>query len=465
MSYSYRGYSRQRKRRRQRGLLLSILLLLTAVGAGAYALGRPGLDRLPLPAALRGEERVAAVLTPSATTTSEAEAAPTASAVPELPTPAATAPADGTAVPTEAAPVASPTQATAAAPTQAASPAPTQAAVAAQNTAVPTPAPRKPTTAVPKATATAQPKPTVQAGQQRYYIVGEGDTLFGIASERKVSVQQLAIANGLTLQSEVYVGQQLLLPTRRAPVGIKLPPRKQQLGTPKTQPMAQYSPELVSYLEGREGTASAAIYVPSTDTLYTYNPRERYLMASTVKVPIMLTQLSQEFAEDRRAAGPGTDLLTPMIVVSDNNAATSLFSEVGGKTAIDRELRARGIRETRIEAESWGLSTTTAPDMALLMRSLYYGQRLNADLRQLAVGLLGGIVQEQRWGVPTGLGENTYVAFKGGWLPDDVSWQVHQVGIAEVQGQPLIFAFYTSGQPDEMYGRQTLQGAAEALAR
>lgn len=440
---------------------MGILLLLAAAGTSAYALGLPNLDRLSLPVALVSGDVSTPATTPSATDVAGAES-PTTPASPT--SGAADAPRATQAPDTTPTPMPEPTVSARAA-TETADP--TQVASTPQNTQAASPSPTKQAAEKPKPkpTASTKPKPPAAQTKRNYYTVQEGDSLFGIAAERNVSVQQLAVANGLTLQSEVFVGQRLLLPTKRAPLGIKLPKPQNQLGTPRTRPLAEHSPALVSFLEGREGTTSVALYLPETDTMYTYNPDKRFLMASTIKVPIMLTHLATEYAQDPNAAGPGTDLLTPMIVVSDNAAATTMFGQVGGKRAIEKELRARGVRQTRIEAESWGLSTTTAPDMALLMRSLYYGQRLNPELRQLAIGLLGGIVEEQRWGVPEGLGDNSYVAFKGGWLPDDVSWQVHQVGIADVGGQQIIFSIYTSDQPDEIYGRQTLEGAAEVLAQ
>jgi beta-lactamase class A len=261
----------------------------------------------------------------------------------------------------------------------------------------------------------------------------------------------------------VYIGQVLLVPTRSAPAGIRLPKPREKLRPPKTLPLAEYSPELVSYLRSRAGRSSAAVYLPATDTLYSFDPDARYLMASTVKVPIMLTQLSRERAG--AAASRNRDLMARMIVVGDNDAATEMFRRVGGKRAIEAELEARGLTHTSIAPRAWGLSETTAPDMALLLRSLYYGERLDADLRQVAIGLLGGVVKDQRWGVPAGLGKSGYVAFKGGWLQRDDGWQVHQIGIAEVYRQNVIFAFYTAGQPSEAYGRETLEGAGRILAR
>lgn len=433
---SSRGYNR--RRRRSAGILALLALLLGAGAAGYYAMERPNVSGL-----VSGLSARAGQTAPP--TTAGATSVPTARAQVGLPT----------ARPTVAGMAAAPRSTTAPAATR---PRPTTASKP-RRTAVP-----KPT----KAAATPTPSPTVvpkPGPARRTYTVAAGDTLYGIAQETGVPLEVLARANGLDTQSEVYVGQQLLVPTRTAPLGIQLPAPREKLEPPRVRPLAEYSPELVRYLDEREGASSAAIYVPKTDTLYTHNPERRFLMASTIKVPIMLTLLSRQYARDQEATNPGNARITPMIIVSDNSAADQLFPLAGRKRGIEAELRARGLTETAIAPRRWGTSTTTAQDMALLMRSLYYGERLNTSLRRTAIGLMGNVVEEQRWGVPEGLGKSGYVAFKGGWLPTPDGWQVHQIGVAEVNGQNLVFSLYNSNQPGEVYGRETLEGAARIIAR
>ena len=206
------------------------------------------------------------------------------------------------------------------------------------------------------------------------------------------------------------------------------------------------------------------MYDPVADTLFTHNPDRRFAMASTVKLPIMVTQLARQVARNPNATGPGTELLRPMITASGNEAATELLAQVGGPPAVEAELRARNIRRTDVNEEAWGLSTTTAPDMALLMRSLLYGERLDERLRGVAFDLMTGIVAEQRWGVPAGLPASAEVAFKGGWLPVQNGWLVHQVGVAQLEGGTYIFAFYNSEQATWEFGKETLRRSAQLLS-
>lgn len=328
----------------------------------------------------------------------------------------------------------------------------------AAETAPPTPTRMVPPTPTP---AKATPTPTQPA---QYHTVRAGDTLYDISRKYGVSVDALAAANGLTSDAPLAVGQRLRIPAAGEVGGLKLPPPGQALTTPQERPLAQLAPDVVAFLRQRRGATAAAIYLPQTNTLYTYNAGARFAMASTVKVPIMATQLARAYAANPNAVQLGTDLLAPMITISDNDAATNLLAAVGGPPAVTAELRARGVDATTINPQAWGLSTTTAPDMALLMRSLYYGERLNPRLRDVAFRLMSGIVTEQRWGVPAGLPASSTVAFKGGWLPVQRGWLVHQMGVAVIDDEPVIFAYFNGEQPTFEYGKQTLRRSMELLS-
>ncbi|MDQ3326920.1 MAG: serine hydrolase [Chloroflexota bacterium] len=296
-------------------------------------------------------------------------------------------------------------------------------------------------------------------------MVVSGDSLYSISDRYNVRVNELANVNGMNVRTEVYIDQRLLIPTPKAPVGLHLPAIRKNPGPPKVRPLSALSPELVAYMDSRSGKFAGAIFEPQSGTMYVHEPRETFVAASTMKIPIMLTLLSRENNQDAGIVGTREPLLVPMLVVSDNEAATALFKKAGGQDAVQTEMRARGLTNTRVESDQWGLSTTTAPDMTRLMRSLYFGQRLNPALRRSALGLLGSVVEPQRWGVPAGVPDSTFIAFKGGWLERGDGWQVHQVGVMETDGRTFVFALMTAGQPGEVYGRESLEGAGKILGR
>lgn len=431
-------------------LAVFVVLLLLAAAAGRYGprtaeegpsahIGRPAASK------------------PVASVTSAAPArAPSATAV-------ATDKSAGEVVPT-------PTARSTEVATPATEPAPTRRAARAvapttRPTVAATPAERKPAKAgtQPPSTPTRRATPTAK---DEYYTAASGDSLWSISRAYRVTVTTLARANGLSPDTRINVGQRLRIPRGGAPAtrfGLNLPDAAPAPSAPREAPLADLAPRLVRFLSGRQGASAAAVYAPSSNTMYTWNGKARFEMASTVKVPIMVTQLSEQYSRDPETTSPGTDLLMPMITASDNNAATALLAQVGGPRAVEAELRARGVTSTHINPQYWGLSTTTASDMAELVRSLYYGARLNTALRDLAFGLMSGVIAEQRWGVPMGLPASSTVAFKGGWLPVQGGWLVHQVGVVNTDGESYIFALYNRQQPTFDYGKETLRQSGRML--
>lgn len=95
-------------------------------------------------------------------------------------------------------------------------------------------------------------------------------------------------------------------------------------------------------------------------------------------------------------------------------------------------LRQSGDRSTTIqpgkEAESnYGLSQWAPSGQALFMSELARGCLLDRDSTDYLMAALGGVIEEQRWG----LGSVGSTAFKGGWgaKSGEIAFEVRQVGL------------------------------------
>lgn len=153
----------------------------------------------------------------------------------------------------------------------------------------------------------------------------------------------------------------------------------------------------------------------------------------------------------------------PMKGRSDLDAASRRLARVAGAAAMERELRTRGLRATQIAPEHWEPSTTTAPELALLPRSLDRAERLGPMLRARALMLMGSGVSEQRRGVPPGLPPGAAFAFEGDRAPRDDGRRLHHLGRTRIEGRSVLFAFLNRAQPSFEYGWDTLEGAVSPL--
>jgi hypothetical protein len=221
-----------------------------------------------------------------------------------------------------------------------------------------------------------------------------------------------------------------------------------------------------TYLRGRSGTVTAAVYDLRTGQEWTLGGARPQAEASVVKLDILETLLS-------RNAGrmPATDepLAQSMIEDSDNDAATTLWDAAGGASGIGAYDTSAGLAHTTpsscvqcagFEWPGWGLSTTTPEDQITLLRQLVSpGTLLASGARSYALSLLENVTPDQRWGVSSGVPSDVTVALKNGWLPLDAGsadWQINSVGWISGDGRDYLMAVFTTGNPTEQYGISTI---------
>ena len=206
----------------------------------------------------------------------------------------------------------------------------------------------------------------------------------------------------------------------------------------------------------RAGTVAFAVLRPG-GAIRGVQVDRRFPSASVVKAMLALAVLRE--ARHRRLTTSERALLGPMIVVSDNAAASTIYRRVGG-AGLYRVARAAGM--TRFaDVGNWADAQITAGDQARLFLRIdrLAPRRHRAFLRRL----LGSIVSWQRWGIAPVAQERGFgIMFKGGWR----TAIAHQVALLERDGTRMSLAVLTSGSPSDAYGRETEAGiAARVLAR
>jgi beta-lactamase family protein len=213
--------------------------------------------------------------------------------------------------------------------------------------------------------------------------------------------------------------------------------------------------EAQRFARRRGGTIGFAVAVPGK-RIRGVNLDHRFYSASVVKA--MLALAVMRAAPRRVLTAYERALLRPMITVSDNDAASTVYARVG-RDALLRIARAAGM--TRFDVGfNWADALLTARDQARLFLRIdrLAPRRHRAYLREL----LGSIVPWQRWGIaPVAEERGFHVMFKGGWRIGIF----HQVALLERDGRRIALAVLTSGT-EHGYGRETQAGiAARVLAR
>ena len=220
------------------------------------------------------------------------------------------------------------------------------------------------------------------------------------------------------------------------------------------------------FITSRAGVHSFAV-VDSEGRLGGFDIHRTYISASVVKAMLLVAYLRKLHYEDHRGfCCDDQSVLYPMIHVSDNNAATTIWQRVGDGRLYDLAHLA-GMNDFSI-AGIWANAHFSAADQATFMWKL--DKLLPDEFRGYARWLLANIDPSQSWGIARVARPYWYVMFKGGWRSTGIGQLVHQVARLENRDRKWSMAVLTDGDPSIGYGIGTIEcvtahltGAAETV--
>jgi beta-lactamase class A len=254
----------------------------------------------------------------------------------------------------------------------------------------------------------------------------------------------------------------------------------------------------------RSVNATWGIYVKSLDTgeeIAIGADRQMETM-STIKIPLMVEALEQikagkfaltdkyTFAQADSQPGTGTiqrldpgavmtvkDLITMMIIVSDNTATEVLYRMVGGPEAVNRRMDAMGLKNTRAmnvpsrwfpslrsaatteqfyrEGKSpFGL--TTPREMGRLLEMMERGTLVDKSSSDLMLRIMRGQLYRTR--IPRYLTGYTIPHKTGDFLP----YVGDDVGMLEAPGRTIVISVFTG---DHFGSNEVLENAIGLIAK
>ena len=213
----------------------------------------------------------------------------------------------------------------------------------------------------------------------------------------------------------------------------------------------------IAWLKHRSGVTAVAV-VDTAGVLHGWNENRQFVTASVIKAMLLVEYLRTHTSVSSSALAT----LTPMIEVSDNNAAEAIYHVVGdgGLYAL---AKAAGMKHFAIYGQLFGAQLTAADQARYFYRLPSLVPRAH---RALALYLLSHIVSYQSWGVPAVARPRGWqVWFKGGWRGTSLGQLVHQVARLNKGARTFSMAVFTDGDPSQGYGIETIQGvAARVLA-
>jgi hypothetical protein len=217
-------------------------------------------------------------------------------------------------------------------------------------------------------------------------------------------------------------------------------------------------------LAGRRSSVGLTASDPSLGLTCAFHRAWHFDSASAIKATIISALIYKKHGVSHLTSAQRA-LAWLMITQSDNDAATSLWYEVG-LSGLKRFLAAAGMRHTVLDYDAWGLSQITAQDELKLLQVLTTkGAVLNSASRGYVLWLMTQVIPSQRWGVPAGAPSGVKVSVKNGWLPDPDTglWHVNSIGAFRGTHIGYQIVILTSGNPSWDYGIDTIEAAARVI--
>jgi len=240
------------------------------------------------------------------------------------------------------------------------------------------------------------------------------------------------------------------------------------------------STKLYDRLSALEGAVSLYAKFINSNHEYKYNDDKQFWAASIIKIPIALTfyksfskkniALSDRLKidDDNFVDGSGImnlldkgleltykDLITLMLVVSDNTAANQIIDFIGWESVGDY-MKQLGLKDTKFKHKMMikagrGPNLTTAQDIGTLLEKMYNDELPGS--REILK-----IMQEQldRTRIPLYIPNDIKISYKNGSLAE----AMHEVGIVYSR-KPFIFSFFSDDQKDKRKTNEVLSTCAK----
>jgi zinc D-Ala-D-Ala dipeptidase len=213
------------------------------------------------------------------------------------------------------------------------------------------------------------------------------------------------------------------------------------------------------YLKSR-GALNSWSLIDSWGRVHGFASHRVYVSASLVKAMLLTSYLRG--LGNRMPDAAERAVLGPMITVSSNDAADTIYNRVGD-AALYRLAKAVGMRSFSV-AGYWANAHFSAEDQARLFSRI--DRLVPKKSRGYARGLLSSIVAYQRWGFSRfSLARGFKTFFKGGWRGTAAGQLVHESALFERGDTRVSMAVLTDGNPSHEYGTETLRAGLVDVQR
>jgi hypothetical protein len=213
-----------------------------------------------------------------------------------------------------------------------------------------------------------------------------------------------------------------------------------------------------AYAKSRAGIVSFAV-MDTTGRIRGLNVNRDYVTASVVKAMQLVAYLRKLAAHHQPLTRADKAVLYPMIHVSNNRAATTVFRRIGA-AGLYRLAKLAGMTNFSVRF-IWADARITPADQVRFFSRL--NELTPHRFLDYARFLLRTVVHYQAWGIPEVARPDWRVFFKVGCRRTSRGRLVHQSARLERNGQHIAISVMTDGDPSFPYGVETIRGVTRRL--
>jgi hypothetical protein len=218
---------------------------------------------------------------------------------------------------------------------------------------------------------------------------------------------------------------------------------------------AALAEEVVEAMGGRSKSIGVSVLDRRTGGWWHYRGDALARAASVSKTLVVAAALRKARAAGSSLSAQQLRQALAAITQSDNASASALYGWIGGHAAVAELAADLGMVDTAgaKPAGHWGHTLTTPNDLVRMMQRLTAGSpATHPDDDAYLLGLMGQVVDGQRWGVGTVRSSKVKIRVKNGWMLVDDPWVVNSVGDVRGAGRDYVLALMQRAQPDEETG-------------
>ncbi|MFI1993588.1 transglycosylase domain-containing protein [Actinoplanes sp. NPDC020271] len=200
---------------------------------------------------------------------------------------------------------------------------------------------------------------------------------------------------------------------------------------------------------------------------YAFRGDRPFESASVVKVELLAALLLRAQDTGHGLTAAEKERARKMIVASDNDAASQIYSAIGGPDALRQALDRLGLKDTE-PAANFGLTTTTAEDQTRMVgRLTATDSPLTQASRDQILSLMSSVNADQAWGISAATFSGEQTAQKNGWLArstENNRWIINSTGRVSSDKVDVALSVLSHGHGGQQEGIRAVENVA-ALTR